>query len=296
MKTLNRNRRINLEYIQYADMKQILNLFSFLNGRAVDSLSEVLGKLWLKTDKRHADIALNNLKLAYGNKLSDTEVLKLREKHFIQFARLLFDIPKILRINLSNIRKYTDFENEYHLRKALRQDRPVILFTAHMGNWELMSACIGLMFSCSLNVVARPLDFVPLGRLANELRESTGNKVIDKFEAGSVIRKILVSGGIAGILIDQKASGNQAVDVPFFGVPALTNKVAALLALRYDAIVIPVFNYRIPDGRYRIVFDRPVKLSRSGNSAIDIIDNTVRFNLIIEKFVRKAPENWFWTH
>lgn len=52
----------------------------------------------LRIDKRHARIALENMWGAYGGSLSEKDVLDLRERHFIQFARLLFDIPRIFRL------------------------------------------------------------------------------------------------------------------------------------------------------------------------------------------------------
>jgi len=259
-------------------------------------LSGIIGRLWLRIDKRHARIALENMWGAYGGSLSEKDVLDLRERHFIQFARLLFDMPRVFRLKKSNLDDFVLFEGAYNLQKAFESNKGVMLITAHMGNWELMAVSVPIKFGQTLNVIARPLDYKPMGRIANELREISGNKVLNKYDAGEIIRRLLSEKKSVGILLDQKASGNQAVDVPFLGRPALTNKVAALLALRYDACVVPVFNYRMTDGRYRVVFDKPVKLTKSGNTSADIIDNTRRFNQIIEKHVRSAPENWFWTH
>lgn len=171
-----------------------------------------------------------------------------------------------------------------------------MLITAHMGNWELMAVSTALKFDRPLNVVARPLDYGPMNKLISELRESTGNKVLEKYDSAGIIRKLLGQNIIVGILLDQKASGSQVVDVPFFAAHALTNKVAALLAMRYVSVVVPVFNYRLKDGRYKIIFDKSVRLTKSENATQAIIGNTLRFNQIIEKHVRSAPENWFWTH
>ena len=68
------------------------------------------------------------------------------------------------------------------------------------------------------------------------------------------------------------------------------------MALRYHALIIPVFNHRLPGGRYRITIEPPLKLLRSGSIADDIIANTALFNRVIEKHIRGAPDNWFWVH
>lgn len=284
------------ENIQFFILKIIIKFMFFIPVELYGFLSSIIGRLWLKIDKRHAQIALENMLNAYGTSLSEKEILDLRERNFIQFARLLFDIPRVFRLKKNKLDDFILFEGAYNLQKAFQSNKGVILITAHMGNWELMAVSVPLKFGKPLTVIARPLDYKPLGLIAKELREISGNRVLNKHDAGGIMRKLLSAGESVGILIDQKASGSQAVDVPFFGRPALTNKVTALLALRYDACVVPTFNYRMPDGRYRVIFDKPVKLTRSGDTSADIIDNTRRFNQIVEKHVKAAPENWFWTH
>ena len=69
-----------------------------------------------------------------------------------------------------------------------------------------------------------------------------------------------------------------------------------MFAMRYDATVLPGFNMRLENGKYRIIIDPPVKLVRSGDIGADIIENTTRFNKIIEKHIRMAPDNWLWVH
>jgi len=60
--------------------------------------------------------------------------------------------------------------------------------------------------------------------------------------------------------------------------------------------VLPVFNFRQEDGRYKVVFDKPVELIRTDDFKSDLIENTKKFNDIIEKYVRMAPDNWLWVH
>ena len=84
-------------------------------------------------------------------------------------------------INKNNLDNYVVFEGGYNYLKALQEGRGVMLITAHMGNWELMAASTALKFGKPLAVVVRPLDYEPLNMIAKELRESTGNKIIEKY-------------------------------------------------------------------------------------------------------------------
>jgi KDO2-lipid IV(A) lauroyltransferase len=113
------------------------------------------------------------------------------------------------------------------------------------------------------------------------------------------------------LLIDQNPAWYEGVFVPFFKEIACTNKALSSLALRTSAPVIPAYNvrepngsYRIvvepnvrePNGSYRIVFEPEVLLDRSGDARVDIEENTAKFNRIIESYVRRHPEQWFWVH
>ncbi|NLJ28477.1 MAG: lauroyl acyltransferase, partial [Deltaproteobacteria bacterium] len=39
-----------------------------------------------------------------------------------------------------------------------------------------------------------------------------------------------------------------------------------------------------------------VPLLRTGDTTIDIEENTAKFNQVIERYVRRNPEQWFWIH
>jgi Kdo2-lipid IVA lauroyltransferase/acyltransferase len=98
------------------------------------------------------------------------------------------------------------------------------------------------------------------------------------------------------LLVDQNVDWYDGVFVPFFGDIACTNKALAVLALRTGAPVIPIYNFRRPDGGYQVVFQPEVELIRTGGTTSDIEENTALFNRIIERYVRRHPEQWFWMH
>jgi KDO2-lipid IV(A) lauroyltransferase len=85
--------------------------------------------------------------------------------------------------------------------------------------------------------------------------------------------------------------------VDFFGIPACTASGLARIALRTDAAVVPGFTVwdRVLH-KYRLRFDPPVKLIRTGNEEADIIANTGQFTKVIEDYVRRYPDQWLWVH
>jgi KDO2-lipid IV(A) lauroyltransferase len=67
--------------------------------------------------------------------------------------------------------------------------------------------------------------------------------------------------------------------------------------LRTDAAVVPGFLiWDASLGKYRLRFEPPVELSRTGDEEADVRENTQRFTRVIEDYVRAHPDQWLWVH
>jgi len=100
-----------------------------------------------------------------------------------------------------------------------------------------------------------------------------------------------------GILADQNTMPQEAVFVDFFGKKASTTTGIARVALHTDAAVVP--GYAVWDEtirKYRLRFEPPVELIRTGDAERDVLENTQKFTNVIEEIVRKYPEQWVWVH
>jgi KDO2-lipid IV(A) lauroyltransferase len=187
------------------------------------------------------------------------------------------------------------FENEENLRIALARGKGVFILTAHFGNWELMSAAVTLHFGRAAAVIVRPIDYAPLDRLVSGLRARFGTEVIAKQGAMRRIISALREQKMIGILLDQNVDWYEGVFTPFMGRWACTNKGLALMAVRTGAPVVPVFSVRENDGRHRIIFEKEVPLV-IGDKTTEVEENTILFTQVIESFVRRYPDQWFWFH
>lgn len=280
----------------YILIKLIILLLSSVPRKLMNTLAIPLGNLWYRMDKHHRDIALDNMENAFKGEIDEALLPGKVKSTFIQVTTVALEIPSLLKLDKDNLGTYVTFEGSHHLRTALSKGRGVLFLTAHLGNWELMALATTLQFRFRCHLLVRPLDFTPLDKIITEIRCRTGNAVLDKIRSARAISGILRKNEILAILMDQSASWSDGVQVPFFGRPAWTNKGFAIFALRYSPTILPIFNIRQPDGRYKIILDAPVQLKRSGNINRDIVQNTILFNQIIEKHIRMAPENWLWVH
>lgn len=282
--------------VAYHIIKTMMKLLSAIPRQTIARLGFPLGLAWYAVDRRHRNIAMENMRIAFGDKWDRRMLRKQLRANFIQLARLALELPSLMRLDKHNMKDHVTFSGLHHITRLLHEKKPLLLLTAHFGNWELMALSWALQTRRRCNVVARPIDFPPFRRVMTEIRSITGNRVIDKDDSQPIISGLLRENEMIGTLLDQNASWYEGVYVPFFGRLACTNKGAALFALRYGAIIVPAFNSRQPDGRYKITIEPPVPLVRTGDIAEDIMVNTERFNRIIEAHIRRAPDNWFWVH
>ncbi|MBN2122658.1 MAG: lysophospholipid acyltransferase family protein [Deltaproteobacteria bacterium] len=224
-----------------------------------------------------------------------TDPATLTRRIYAHFGRMLFEVPQILKLTRENLDRYVVFEGEEHYLRALAKGRGVLALTGHFGNWEVMSAAITLRFG-NAAVVVRPMDFGPLDALIQLMRTRFGTEIIPKQRGMRRIIAALRQGRAVGILLDQNVDWYEGAFVKFLGRWACTNRGLAVLALKTGAPVVPTLSVRREDGRYRVVFGEEVRLIRSEDKIRDVEDNTALFSGIIESFIRRYPDHWFWFH
>ena len=239
-------------------------------------------------------VGMRNLELAFPEK-SRRQRKRILHGVFTSLGRQVAEVclfPKYTRENVAKTVAYEGFEN---FERALARGKGVIFLTGHVGAWEL-SAFAHSLYGYPLNIVMRPLDNPYLDRLTREYRTMHGNKTVDKDFARGLIAAMR-KGETVGVLMDTNMIASQGVFVDFFGIPACTASGVARVALKTDAAVVPGFTIWDPVlQKYRLRFDPPVELVRSGNTEADVVANTAKFTKVIEDYVRKYPDQWLWVH
>ncbi len=262
--------------------------------RGLNRVAEGLARLWYRLDARHRRIVLRNLEFAYGPELDAAARDRLAREVFRQFILFGFETLELLFTPLSHIRRKAVILGQEHLEAALSLGRGAIAIAAHAGNWEYTVMGYALQYGPQA-VVGRDLDH-PLGRrLARYLRERGGNRMISKQRGLKEILRQLKQNYIVGIVIDQNTASDEGMLVDFFGHPARTTPVAALLARR-GVPVLPTLSRRLPDGRHLMVIFPPLPLEKTTDAQADIRRHLELQSRALEAWVRAEPSQWLWLH
>lgn len=166
--------------------------------------------------------------------------------------------------------------------------RPVILVTAHFGNYDASRAAL---IARGFRVGALYMPMADAAFNAHYVRaiSGIGTPVFPRGREGlaDMVRH-LRSGGMLGMLIDQHMRHGAALS--FFDRTAKTALSAAELALRYDALLVPTYGIRQPDGlSFQVVVEPPIP--RGTPEAM-----TQALNDSLEALARRHMDQWFWIH
>ena len=272
----------------------IKGLTSLLPRKTCLAMGRMLGRSVYWLDKKHREIALKNLHIAFGEKKTESDKKRIAQSSFEHFGKSLFEILKLSSLSEAKKEALLTTDGEEHLRNALQKGKGALVLTAHYGNWELGISPIAK--HGEFHVIARALD---IERLENELltiREGFGAKVIYKQQATRHTLRALKENQIVAILIDQNVLHDQAIFVEFFGKPAGTTPALATFHLRTGAPIIPAFCSPLPTSGYFIKILEGFEFSPTGDHSADVLRITQECTKIIEKQIRDKPEFWLWFH
>ena len=177
--------------------------------------------------------------------------------------------------------------------EALAKDgKPVILFGAHLANWEVQHY-IARHTGLKLGLIYRAPNNEWVDRLIRRLRDTP--LLFRKGREGArALYALLRQGGHAAMLVDQKM--NDGIAVPFFGRDAMTAPAIAQFALRLNCVLVPVRTERLVGARFRVTVYPPMQIAPTADRAADERDIMVRINALIEAWVRERPAQWLWLH
>ncbi|MEF3191335.1 MAG: hypothetical protein K6347_02110 [Campylobacterales bacterium] len=266
-----------------------------LSYRGRRRLARLISTLWWHLDPRRRKIALSNLNLVYGDTKSQEKKEQIAKASFLSVSDTLVDFIRREKLEADEIKQSFIITGSDVIHDALSQDRKIICITPHFGNWELTSIAYALTFG-PISVVARPLDVAALEELFKRNRERFGVEVISKFGAMRGMVKAISSGRAIGLLIDQSVDRYDGVVVNFLGVRSYQTPAAALLALKNDALVVPVFCSYQEDGRYIVDFRRPIDAVAYKKNPDPILSLAQAQADALSEGICANPGAWMWMH
>ncbi len=305
---MSKTRNKAADYAVYLVVRLVVCVIQALSFRAACRVAHVLAWLLYRVDRRHRLVADDNLRYAFPELTDPVRRDRRVRDVYLHFCLLLMEMIHLpRRLHPQNWRHHLRLPDSPRVVRQLLSGRPLLLVTAHFGNWELGGYLLGLL-GFTTHAIARPLDNPRLDAFLRTFRERTGQKILAKHGDFDEMQDLLASGGVLATLGDQDA-GARGLFVDFFGRPASTHKAIALLALQYNVPMLVVGTLRTQPGEtppegpgvgtplyYDVVTEDlllPEDYAGQPNAVPAI---TQRFTTGLERLIRRAPEQYFWLH
>ena len=181
-----------------------------------------------------------------------------------------------------------------HLDALRESGEATLLFSGHIGNWEL-SNILSLRARLPVNPVYRAPDNPHLDWLFEGRLRTPDMQLIPKGPKGARQTVKLMSEGKSIVFyVDQKM--NDGISVPFFGRPAMTAPALASLALKYKRRVVPFRVIRTRGAHFRAEILPPFYFPDSGDREADTLAAMCQVNDLLEGWIREYPAQWLWLH
>jgi len=274
----------------------LLSLFiQKISHNSIINAGRLLGLAGYALNLRHRRIVLSNLRFAYPQ-WSRSKVRTMARRIFQNMGITILEICQLSFLPQKNILGKACIKGEDNLLNAINSEKGVIFISAHIGNWELSLLHCSYYIQSGIVLVASRIRLKMLDRWIHRLRSSSGNILIDKKGALPSMVKALRKGGALGLLVDQSTKRSEGVNVDFFGHKVTATPVVAMLAIRYNCIVLPAFCVRGKDGDYTLIYKKPLRFKKTDDLKTDITSYTQVMTDMIENMVREYPDQWFWFH
>lgn len=278
-------------------MKRWLEYFLFLTVASIIKilplnisyfLGCILGRIAYLILPKYKKEALGNLRLAFPD-YSEKKIKTIVYLTFQNFGKCFVEFLHFSKANKENIKKYITIEGIDYLKGALDKEKGIIIFSGHLGNWEVIPLTFALL-GYPMSVLVKKQSNKYIDNMLNKIRRGEGAEVIDLEQAPKKIIKLLQEGKIVGIVGDQSKS--QGAKVNFFNKPIIVPQGAASFARRYQATLLPTFDIREEGNRHRIIIESPLNFSDQEKVSLEEVMSKLMEK--VEKYVRRYPEQWIW--
>lgn len=231
-------------------------------------------------------------------KTPQDEARNLAYKSFQSTFRSFTEILFTEDFGLEHKGTHLFIENEELWEKLRSCQRPIVAATGHYGSWELLASLLGQVFQPPRPrmVVVRKYPNPAVHAFISKQREARGASMIGHRAVATSVLRALRKHGIVAFLVDHKTKNHEAYTLPFLGDMANVNMGPALLAVRAEALVLPIFLERTDKG-FLLHLQEPLDTKLlSGTTEEKIKETTLFYTRAMEKQIRSNPEQWFWMH
>ena len=293
MKRREEKKRDFLQKVLYRLIMMLGVLVRNIGRNRSTAIAHLLGDVLYHILKTRRTLVTGNLALTFPAKSSEeinaiaVQVYRNQAENIIEMLRL----PMIK--TAADAAKLLDVDTADFLAKTIGQKKGGIFVSAHFGNWELLGLCAGFLVT-PLTIVVKRLQNPWIDQQINAWRTMHGNRIVYDSQALREGLRTLRNGGIIVMLGDQSDPGGSFF-TEFLGRRTSVFLGPAWLALKTGVPIFAGICRRTGDSRYKVDYEE-IAMSDLGTTKADAEELAYRYTKVLERFIYRYPEEWFWLH
>lgn len=216
-------------------------------------------------------------------------------RHFFSFASTIHDRVYLLnqRFDLFQI----DIHGEQVMAEAMAGGEGVFLLGAHMGSFEVIRALGRSHAGMKVAMAMFEENARKINSMLSAINPAAQQDVIGLGQVDSMLRisNYLDQGTLVGMLADRRLGNDASSPVSLFGGTACLPLGPFRMAAILRRPVVFMTGLYLGGNRYEIHFEKLADFSavpRGGRQA-EMETAMTRYAMLLEKFLRRAPYNWF---
>jgi KDO2-lipid IV(A) lauroyltransferase len=280
-----------LEFILFLLLSYIIRLGGLNLSRKISSLLAVFFFYVVPIRKK---VVFDNLRKAFP----ELEKKKLKEISFRCYKSFLISLVEIMYMPVMNRNDIIDILNVDSADIIIdnyKQNKGVILLSAHFGNWEFIAASVSARINIPFHVVVKQQRNPYVDRWINSMRMKWNNKIISLGISIRNIYKELKNKNLVAMVADQRGP-SEGLRVKFFGIDTAMYSGPAILAIKTGAPLIYGLTIRQPDFSYKVVLEEISLNNLPDDEEEKVREISQRLASFLEKYIKLYPEQWLWMH
>lgn len=278
--------------LEFSGLWLATKIVPLLPAAVLRGVARLAGRLVCRFDKRGRSYAEANLRMVFGNRLTDGEIRAIAEGSYAQFARTMLELFWVPNIRRDNYRSRIELVGYDRAREVCRASGGVIGICLHYGNFEWLSLLSGYEITQGV-IVTQKFRNPLIGPVFDRLRASGGHRIIQQERSILSTLRHLKNGGSVGILVDLQLDPRlPSTPVRTFGRWCPMTKMHAVLHKRTGCPIVPMESIPLPDGRYRQVMHEPMSFPPEVTEQ-EIVQ---RCWDVLEPGILRQPAAWLWPY
>ena len=274
-------------------------VLSNLPHRALLGVCDLISEVVYAFDRRGRRRALQNLRIVTGAMPADAEyvgngipydpdkrevcIIRRSYRNMARTVGHAFWTCRDARRRVESVGEMSEATKVF-----LRENKPAVTVSGHIGCWEILSQ-LAFLEGHRMMSVAKDIGTKGMTSLLMKARTSIGQEIVHANGAFRSLMEGLKNGKSLGLLVDQRVSPKRGgVWIRFLGRPLPVSAAPAFFAAKCKAPIVVAWSRPLKDGRYRCEFVDTM----SSADARDVWRTTQRCAANLEKVIKRHPSCW----